>query len=53
MLPDLYPLLQLNVGAQQEVSGRNQWADLEQEEEEEEMIEESSEGEVSDSEESD
>lgn len=33
--------LQLNVGAQKEVIGRAQWAELEKEEEEEEMIEES------------
>ena len=33
--------MQLNVGAQQEVRGRDQWAELEKEEEEEEMIEES------------
>lgn len=33
--------MQLNVGAQQEVSGRGQWADLEKEEEQEEMVEES------------
>ena len=43
--------VQLNVGAQQKVSGLDQWAELEQEEEEQEMIEESSEGELSDSEE--
>ena len=34
-------MLQLNVGAQKEVTGRAQWAELEKEEEEEEMIEES------------
>lgn len=33
--------IKLNVGAQQEVSGRGQWAELEKEEEEQEMIEES------------
>ena len=33
--------VQLNVGAHKEVSGREQWADLEKEEEEEAVIEES------------
>lgn len=41
-------LVQLNVDVQQEVSVHGQWADLEKEEEEEEVIEESSEGEISD-----
>ena len=34
-------MFQLTVGAHQEVKGRAQWADLEEEEEEEEVIEES------------